>query len=55
MDNDGIKSYTYATNKYCMFLKDRTGKASVRLEYIVTALALTNAAKQNTSCMVHAS
>ena len=50
-----FKSYTYATNTYCMFLKDKTGKAPVRSEYMVPALALANAAKQNTSCMVHAS
>jgi hypothetical protein len=50
-----FKSYTYTTNTYCMFLKDWTGKAPVRLEYMVPALASANATKQNTSCMVHAS
>ncbi len=49
-----FKSYTYATNTYCMFLKDWMGKAPVRSEYMVPALASANVAKQNTSCMVHA-
>ncbi len=40
-----FKSYTYATNTYCMFLKDWMGKAPVRSEYMVPALASANAAK----------
>ena len=45
----------YVTKMYCIFLNERTGKALVRSVYMIPVLALASAAKQNMSCMAHAS
>ena len=44
----------YATNMYCIFLKDQTGNVLVISVYIVLAMASARVAKQNISCTAHA-
>ena len=50
-----LRSYTYATNMYCLPLNERTGKAPVMSVYIVPVIALARAAKQKISCTAHSS
>ncbi len=50
-DDDCIMVKDEGTNRYCILLKERTGKAPVMLVYIVPVMALASAAKQNMSCI----
>jgi hypothetical protein len=41
-----LRSYTYASNMYCVLLNERTGKAPVMSVYIVPVIALARVARQ---------
>ncbi len=53
--DDGVDVVDVRQKKYCIFFNNSTGKAPVRLVYIVPVVASARAVKQKMSCIMQAS